>query len=182
ARVHLARLMLQPADILLLDEPTNDLDIASLEVLEEGLADFPGAFVLVTHDRSLLDRLCTDILGLDGAGSAHLFADYSQWLAAQRDLRETKPEPVTTPAGPARTPREKPRRLSYQEQREWGDIEERILAAEEAVTANQQAVEAAGRGSDHLRLQECCKALQAAQEAVERLYARWQELEEKQTQ
>ena len=65
ARILLARLMLQSADVLLLDEPTNDLDIGSLEVLEEGLADFPGALVLVTHDRSMLDRLCTDILGLD---------------------------------------------------------------------------------------------------------------------
>ncbi len=182
ARILLARLMLQSADVLLLDEPTNDLDIGSLEVLEEGLADFPGALVLVTHDRSLLDRLCTDILGLDGLGGARVFADYAQWVAAQREVKGTPSKTATPTVKPARVSPEKARRLSYQEQREWQEIEERILAAEAAVIAKQQEVEAAGRGSDHVRLQECCLALQAEQKAVETLYARWQELEAKQTQ
>src|SRR6185436_16454697 len=79
ARILIARLMLRPADLLLLDEPTNDLDIPSLEVLEESLLDFPGALVLVTHDRYMLRRLSTDILGLDGAGGAQLYSDYTQW-------------------------------------------------------------------------------------------------------
>lgn len=178
ARILIARLMLQPADVLLLDEPTNDLDIVSLEVLEESLADFPGALVLVTHDRSLLDRLCTDIVGLDGQGVARMFADYSQWTAAQSDLRSAKSKPAAR-STPAATPaREKARRLSYQEQREWAEMEARILAAEEAVVARQQEVEAAGQ--DHVRLQDSCRALQAAQDAVEKLYGRWQELEAKQ--
>src|SRR4029079_3696930 len=68
ARVQIARLMLHPADLLILDEPTNDLDIESLEVLEESLADFPGALVLVTHDRFMLDRLSTEILARGGGG------------------------------------------------------------------------------------------------------------------
>jgi ATP-binding cassette subfamily F protein uup len=174
--------MLQAADVLLLDEPTNDLDIGSLEVLEEGLADFAGALVLVTHDRSLLDRLCTDILGLDGLGGARVFADYAQWLAAQREVKGTPSQTATPPAKPAKGSPEKARRLSYQEQREWNEIEERILAGEAAVSAKQQEVEAAGRSSDHVRLGECCRALQAAQKAVESLYARWQELESKRTQ
>ena len=180
ARILLARLMLQPADILLLDEPTNDLDIASLEVLEEGLADFPGVVVLVTHDRSLLDRLCTEILGLDGQGSAHIFADYTQWMAAQRELNAAKAKPAGAPVA-AKAPREKARRLSYQEQREWDGMEERILAAEAVVAAKQQEVEAMGRTGDHARLRECCQALEAAQATVEKLYERWQELEAKQT-
>ena len=79
ARVLLAKLMLQPADVLLLDEPTNDLDIPTLEVLEESLLEFRGALVLVTHDRYLLDRVSTTVLGLDGSGSVGQFADYSQW-------------------------------------------------------------------------------------------------------
>ena len=69
ARVLIARLMLQPADVLLLDEPTNDLDIPTLEVLEESLLEFRGALVLVTHDRYLLDRVSTTVLGLDGLGA-----------------------------------------------------------------------------------------------------------------
>ncbi len=79
ARILIARLMLQPADLLILDEPTNDLDIASLEVLEESLSSFPGAVMLVTHDRYMLARLSTQILALDGAGGTRFFADYEQW-------------------------------------------------------------------------------------------------------
>src|SRR4030081_2900063 len=84
ARVLIAQLMLQPADVLLLDEPTNDLDIPTLEVLEESLLEYRGALVLVTHDRYMLDRVSTIVLGLDGAGGAERFADYSQWDAWQR--------------------------------------------------------------------------------------------------
>ncbi len=68
ARVLIAKLMLEPADVLLLDEPTNDLDIPTLEILEENLLEFPGALVLVTHDRYLLNRVASTVLGLDGKG------------------------------------------------------------------------------------------------------------------
>src|SRR6185369_9168931 len=78
-----ARLMLTTADLLLLDEPTNDLDIPTLEVLEESLLEFTGALVLVTHDRYLLDRVSTTVLALDGEGGVGLFADYSQWELAR---------------------------------------------------------------------------------------------------
>ena len=79
ARILIANLMLQPADILILDEPTNDLDIPSLEVLEDSLEDFPGALVLVTHDRFMLDTISHKLLALDGTGGANYFADYAQW-------------------------------------------------------------------------------------------------------
>ena len=79
ARVLIAKLMLESADVLLLDEPTNDLDIATLEILEESLLEYTGALVLVTHDRYMLDRVSTVVLGLDGRGGAETFADYSQW-------------------------------------------------------------------------------------------------------
>src|SRR6185503_17865159 len=84
ARIVLARLMLQPADLLVMDEPTNDLDIPTLDVLEESLLEFPGALVLVTHDRYLLDRVSTRILALDGRGGAIAFAGYEQWEAARQ--------------------------------------------------------------------------------------------------
>ena len=84
ARVMIARLMLAPADVLLLDEPTNDLDIPTLEVLEDSLLDFPGAVVLVSHDRYLLDRVSTIVIGLDG-GEGGVFADYSQWEASRNE-------------------------------------------------------------------------------------------------
>ena len=90
ARVLIARLMLETADVLLLDEPTNDLDIPTLEVLEESLLEFPGALVLVSHDRHLLDRVSTTVIGLDGAGEAGLFADYSQWEASRDEQAPEK--------------------------------------------------------------------------------------------
>ena len=79
ARVLIAKLMLEPADLLLLDEPTNDLDIQTLEILEASLLEYTGALVLVTHDRFMLDRVSTVVLGLDGKGAAERFGDYSQW-------------------------------------------------------------------------------------------------------
>src|SRR6202011_4330487 len=101
ARVLIANLMLEPADVLLLDEPTNDLDIPTLEILEESLLEFPGALVLVTHDRYLLDRVSTIVLGLDGQGGAERCADYSQWEAWQRP-RQTKGNPNLS-SGPRRS-------------------------------------------------------------------------------
>src|SRR6185295_2363065 len=101
ARIAIARLMLRPADLLVLDEPTNDLDIPTLDVLEESLLEFPGALVLVTHDRYLIDRVSTQILALDGRGGAEYFADYSQW--------ESRPveKPVVRVASAASTPKKK---------------------------------------------------------------------------
>src|SRR5204863_2699588 len=99
ARVHVAALMLRPADVLMLDEPTNDLDIATLEVLEESLVEFPGAVVLVTHDRFLFERVSTTVLALDGKGAATAFADYRQWEDARRERPRVvaKPRPVPVP-------------------------------------------------------------------------------------
>ena len=82
ARISIAHLMLQPADILLLDEPTNDLDIPTLETLEESLVDFPGAVVLITHDRCMLDRICTLFLALGDPNTYELYVDYAQWQAS----------------------------------------------------------------------------------------------------
>ena len=101
ARVLIAQLMLQPADVLLLDEPTNDLDIPTLEILEESLLEFRGSLVLVTHDRYMLDRVSTIVLGLDGQGGAERFADYSQWeiwQAEREQVTQTKVLPVALAA------------------------------------------------------------------------------------
>jgi ABC transport system ATP-binding/permease protein len=178
ARVLIARLMTQPADVLLLDEPTNDLDIASLEVLEDSLAEFPGALVLVTHDRYLLDRLCTEILGLDGRGGARMFADFTQWAAAQEQSPEPKPKlPAAKPI--PKPVREKPKRLTNNERQELHGMETAILSAEETVASCEARVQSAGTSADHVQLRQACTELQQAQEAVERLYARWTELEAK---
>src|SRR6202166_4162630 len=90
ARVLIAQLMLQPADILLLDEPTNDLDIPTLDILEESLLEFRGSLVLVTHDRYMLDRVSSIVLGLNGEGNAESFADYSQWEVWQAENKQSE--------------------------------------------------------------------------------------------
>jgi ATP-binding cassette subfamily F protein uup len=176
ARVRMAQLMLQPADLLLLDEPTNDLDIPALEVLEDSLAEFPGALVLVSHDRELMDRLCTEVIGLDGRGGAALYASIGQWLTAY-EARETETR-APRPAPPPPRPAPKARKLSYREQQEWEQMESAILAAEEALAARQADVDRAATAG-HVVLADACRALEEAQRAVECLYARWQELEEK---
>lgn len=177
ARILIARLMLQPADLLILDEPTNDLDIPTLEVLEESLIDFPGGLVLVTHDRFLLDRVSTVILALDGTGRGVFFADYAQWEAAQRSVTPEARSP--SPKPPLRDPHRAPR-LSFLEKREWEQMEQKILAAEEVLAACQCAIADPAVASDPVALQERCEALEAARVAVDTLYTRWAELEDKQ--
>ena len=176
ARVLIARLMLQPADVLMLDEPTNDLDIPTLEVLEESLVDFPGGLVLVTHDRFLLDRVSTILLALDGAGRGIFFADYAQWEAARNSEVPEMPSPPPKPP-----PRESNRapRLSSREKRELAQMEQQILAAEEVLDACQRALDDPTVASDPTAVQKRYEALVAARTAVDTLYARWAELEEK---
>jgi len=177
ARVHIARLMREPADLLILDEPTNDLDIPTLEVLEESLAEFEGGLVLVTHDRFMLERVSTVIVALDGRGGVETFADYAQWESA-RDTAGPPRRPVaaTTPE----RARSRPPRLGYLEQREWDGMERAILDAERAVDACQSEVDDPTIASDPAALQQRYAALEAARADVDRLYARWAELEAKQ--
>jgi len=184
ARLLIARLMLQPADVLMLDEPTNDLDIPTLDVLEENLLEFPGALILVTHDRWLLDRVSTMMLALDGTGNAEWFADFAQWEAAQERGAGGSSGPVPTRAASNNGPKPKQARkgLSHSEQKEWDKIEGLIVKAEAAVTACQAATEDPTVTSDATALQARYTALAEAQTNVERLYARWTELEEKRTQ
>ncbi len=183
ARILIARLMLRPADLLILDEPTNDLDIATLEVLEESLLEFPGGLVLVTHDRYLLDRVCSSILALDGRGGARHFADTAQWEEHRREAEAAaaRPAPVKAVKAEPAAPSGKtgPKRLGYLEQREWDQMEEKILAAEDALARSQEAMEDPAVASDPQALQDRLAALAAAQAEVERLYARWTELEAK---
>jgi ATP-binding cassette subfamily F protein uup len=175
ARVLIARLMLKPADLLLLDEPTNDLDIPTLEILEESLLEFAGAIVLVTHDRYMLDRVSTVLLALDGAGGADFFADYAQWEASPGRapvVPDKKERPRDAPAPKAK-------RLSYKEAREYETIEARIRDAEQVSECTQALLHDPAITSDPARLRLAYQEMQAAQSVVDALYARWAELEGK---
>jgi ATP-binding cassette subfamily F protein uup len=176
ARVHIARLMLQEADLLLLDEPTNDLDIPTLEVLEETLLEFPGALVLVTHDRALMDRVSNAVLGLDGMGGAVIYADLAQWESDLDQKRRAKNSSSTekAPTQRAAAPRTK---LSYLHQREYDAIEGKILVADERLAAAHSRLQAPDVVSDPKKIEEAYAELTAAQTDVDALYARWAELE-----
>jgi ATP-binding cassette subfamily F protein uup len=176
ARVHIARLMLQPADILLLDEPTNDLDIPTLEVLESNLLDFPGAIVLVTHDRFLLDRLSKAILAMDGEGGVEFFAELAQWEQANAAKKSPPKASASNKKEGAATARKK---LTYLETREWEQIEDKVAQAEETLEARRQQLESPGIVSNPARLIEAAAEIDRAQDEVDRLYARWAELEAK---
>jgi ATP-binding cassette subfamily F protein uup len=183
ARVLIAQLMLQPADVLLLDEPTNDLDIPTLEILEESLLEYRGALALVTHDRFMLDRVSTIVLGLDGLGGAERFADYSQWDVWQRSQQRgttnlssgTKRSPATGETQSAIAKK----KLSYLEVRELETIEERIAAADKNLEARRAALEDPAVTGDPPRLKAACIEMDEAQNALDRLYERWGELEKK---
>ncbi len=182
ARVLIAQLMLQPADVLLLDEPTNDLDIPTLEILEESLLEFRGSLVLVTHDRYMLDRVSTIVLGLDGQGGAERFADYSQWeiwQAGRKQAAQVRELPAPQSSATKTSPPAK-RKLSYLEAREYAGIEQRIAEAEEVLQAKRADAEDPAIASDAARLLTAHSELEAAQREVDALYARWAELEGKQ--
>jgi ATP-binding cassette subfamily F protein uup len=178
ARVLIARLMLEPADLLLLDEPTNDLDIPTLEILEEALMEFRGALVLVTHDRYMLDRVCTTVLGLDGRGDVERFADYSQWEAWQQVDRQPQQDLKSAPQQEKQSPAPR-KKLSYLEAREFASIEDRVTAAEEQLSKERDLVEDPSVATDAVRLQEALHAMEQAQSVLDGLYARWAELEAK---
>jgi len=187
--------MLEPAGVLLLDEPTNDLDIPTLEILEENLLDFPGALVLVTHDRYLLNRVSSTVLGLDGRGNTGRFADYAQWedwleeQDAQEKSESTKEQQRKTArradgsssaqqtgAGALSSSRKK---LSYLEAREFAAIEERVEQSDARLAAARDRVEHPDVATNAAVLQEALVELDAAQHENDALYARWAELTEK---
>lgn len=185
ARVHIARLMLEPADILLLDEPTNDLDIPTLEVLENSLLEFPGAIVLISHDRYMLDQISNVILGLGTQSDTTLFADYLQWEQFQsqnKPLSDSRPkeksEKQEAPSAPKE--RERSQKLTYSEKREWEQMEGKILEVEKEIDRLHTLLKDPDIINDPAKLQEYCHKMDLEQKTLDTLYARWEELEAKQ--
>jgi len=191
ARVLIAQLMLQPADVLLLDEPTNDLDIPTLEILEESLIEFRGSLVLVTHDRHMLDRVSTIVLGLDGQGDAESFADYSQWEVWQAERKQSAktftgsaPRSSISEEGfsEERSSQERSQaktKLSYLEGREYAAIEQRVADAELVLQAKRVQLDDPAIASNGPSLLKAHAEMEEAQSKVDALYARWSQLEKK---
>lgn len=176
ARLLLAQLMLKESDIILFDEPTNDLDISTLEVLEESFCEFPGAIVLVTHDRYLLDRTATTILGLSPSGGA-FFASYLQWEAEFQNQLEVNKGYIAQPQ--SKSAPIKSTSLTSEENKELKGIESKITKAEKVLEEWNGKLAIASEVSNGDEIRKCCEEIAKQQENVEILYNRWQELEKK---
>ncbi len=170
ARILMARLMLKPADVLFLDEPTNDLDIPTLEVIEGSLLDFPGAVVLITHDRYLMDKMCTQILALGEGDEPKFYADYSQWENSEKE--EVKEEIIKRPS----VPKKAKKKLSYKEQKELLGMEETILSLEEKIVSLAYQAEEPSVQSNPTKQLELYEQMGSSQRKLEELYDRWQYL------
>lgn len=175
ARISIAYLMLQPADLLLLDEPTNDLDIPTLETLEESLIDYPGAVVLITHDRCMMDRICNLFLALGNLEQTELFSDFAQWEASQKEITsQEKPKEKKQDSPVTKI------KLSYAEKKEFDQIEGKIMQLEEKVSQLNLSLQAPELALNPERLQTLCTEVGLAENQIEQLYLRWEELEKKQ--
>lgn len=170
ARISIAHLMLQPADILLLDEPTNDLDIPTLETLEESLLEFPGALVLITHDRYMIDRICSSVLSLGNPEKTEIFADYAQWEASTQKAVKEKSSQI---------PNQSKSKLSYQGKKELEAIERKITKHEQEVCSLNHLLEEEEVAQNPARLSEICSAIALVETQIEQLYLSWEELDKK---
>ncbi|MBA3396133.1 MAG: ABC-F family ATP-binding cassette domain-containing protein [Deltaproteobacteria bacterium] len=186
-RVQLARLLRRGGNLLVLDEPTNDLDLPTLGALEDGLIHFPGCALIVSHDRWFLDRVATGILAFEGAGKVTFYeGSYSFYVerrtkagaanrAAAKDA--TRPPPITAAAAPGGKPAG-PRKLSFKEARELEGIEDQIAKAEARVAELEATLSDPAVFKDRaVDVQTLVASLDAARADVERLFARWQELD-----
>jgi ATP-binding cassette subfamily F protein uup len=184
ARVGIAKLMAQQADILLMDEPTNDLDIETVEVLERALQDFSGAVILVSHDRALLDNVCDVFFGLNGRSEGAYFADVTQWqdwLRQSFTSDEYKSHQLSNSkkSGKSNSPPKKSVRLSYKEKYELENMESTIHVAEKKLQAAEASLQDPALMSDPEQLRLVSEQITLAQNEVDSLYSRWEELEAK---
>lgn len=182
ARVLIAKLMQKEANVLVLDEPTNDLDVQTLDILQECLTEFEGAILLVTHDRYFLDQVATQIIAFppatDNSGKLISFADLFQWENWIRESQNAKKiaKPVAEKAPPSAPQKKK---LSFNESRELASMETKIHAAESKLKELESQSQLAENMANPSKLSEIFKALHETQTEVEKLYARWAELETK---
>lgn len=182
AKARISKLMLETPDVLLLDEPTNDLDIRTLEILEESLLEFPGALILVSHDRSLLSNVSNTFLALDGEGGSQIFSSYEQWQnrafsgpkeQQKKNSNDELKGDETIGSNQSSSSKKSKKKLGFKEQQEYKSMESEIQKAEKKVeTLEEKVSKAEGK-----ELSEFCAQLGEAQAKVESLYARWAVLE-----
>ncbi|KKM71589.1 hypothetical protein LCGC14_1429060, partial [marine sediment metagenome] len=174
ARISIAHLLLEPADILLLDEPTNDLDIQTLDTLEESLLEFNGAIMLITHDRFLIDRVCNSIISLENKDEISIFSDYAQFEASKKNDKNSKKEKSKHKKIDSNI-----KKLTYAEKKEHKEIENNIPKLEKQVANLNTLLTQRDVMENKDRLEEVCRELAALENEIEMLYIRWEELDKK---
>ena len=182
SRLLMAKMMLNAESVLVLDEPTNDLDIATLDVLQESLSEFPGAVILVSHDRYFMDQVVNQVYAINENKPELVgFADYFQWEEWYREQPKPKISTATSvdPIPAAETPKKKGK-LSYKEQRELDEMESTIEKAETLLAQIQTQLADPANTSNFGKLQELTSSLEKQQKLVDGLYKRWDELNAKQ--
>ena len=184
ARALLAQLFSRPANLLVMDEPTNDLDIETLELLEECLLQFAGTLLLVSHDRRFMDNVVTSVLAFEGDGRVSEYVGgYSDWAQRQRTATPTgdPPLPTATTAGGADRRADKPkarRKLGYREQRELAQIPQRIDTLESSqVTLSGRVSQSDFYRQPQSQVTDTLQQLQQIGVDLQQLYQRWEELE-----
>lgn len=175
ARIAMAHLMLQKADLLLLDEPTNDLDIPTLEALEESLMEFPGACVLITHDRCMMDRICNTILSLGDSEDVGIYQDLTQWENARQEKKAATLVQVERKS----QEKEKKPKLSYSEKKEYDSLEGKINNLELKLQSWTAMLDQEDIQKDPKKLSAVCTEIALVQTLIEQAYIRFDELDRK---
>jgi ATP-binding cassette subfamily F protein uup len=183
-RLLLAKLFARPANLLVMDEPTNDLDIESLELLEETLSEYPGTVILVSHDRSFMDNVATIFIGAagDGVWKPYL-GGYEEWLKDRREARKKEEPQVQTPTAPKAAPKKRNSnkdKLTFKERKELEELPSLIEKLEEEKDAFVQAMQdAAYQKKSPEEMLEDGLRMKEVEETLEEKYARWEFLAQK---
>lgn len=181
ARLLIAKLLLNPADILILDEPTNDLDIDTIEVIENTLNDFDGLVILVSHDRKFMDNVCNNYLVLEGEGDWATYADIEQWLkrkfSSSAQSYETQNDSSKKSGGSDLSGNDSKKKLSYNDKKQLETIEADIAKAEASLEKANANLESFTDFDNKDELNKRIAVVTKAQAEIDRLYAVWEDLE-----
>lgn len=177
-RLLLAKLFAQPANLLVMDEPTNDLDVETLELLEEILTDYTGTLILVSHDREFLDNVVTQVWGFDGNGNVDEvvggYSDYMQQFAMRREQQQDERPKAKEEPKNVEAPKKK---LSYKDQRELDELPARIDHLETEIASLTEQMSHPDTFADAQRAMDISDRLASLQSDLDHAYSRWSELE-----
>jgi len=184
SRILLAREFARPSNLLVLDEPTNDLDLETLDLLQEVIADYDGTVLIVSHDRDFLDRTVTVTLGLDGSGKVDIVAGgYEDWVAQRNEAaaarRAASGTPKATAPAAAPAPAKAKTKLSYKDQRDLDLLPKEIEKLEAAIVRDERAMADPDLyAKNPAKFDTLMKAIEAARAKKDEAEMRWLELAE----